>query len=232
MIDRRSRGLLVAIPVLVIIILAGSSFFSGAPRNPILIKGTPTPTSMNLAISPTPSPVFPLNSTRPSFTLMQNSNCHNGPGVSYDVVLDLQAGTSLDVIGRNLDNSWWRVAEGPSIDCWIPGDAGTFTGDPAAIPITSSRYATQAVTPPTPTKGKRTAEPTNAGASAPATAVPTDIPVQPTDTSPPVISTLPPIIDTVIAPTAAPTELPPTEQSQPLPPGQFNRPPTHTPQAP
>lgn len=232
MIDRRSLGLLVAIPILVIIILAGSSFFSGPPLNPILIKGTTTPTGMSPAISPTPSPVFGSSSTRPSFTLTKNSNCYDGPGVSYDVVVNFKAGTSLDVIGRNLDNSWWRVSEGPSIDCWIPGDAGTFTGDAAAIPITSSRYATQALTPPTPTKGKRTAEPTSAGGPAPATAVPTNVPAQPTDTSPPVISTLPPIIDTLIAPTVAPTEPLPTEQSQPPPPGQSNRPPTHTPRAP
>ena len=197
MIDRRSLGLLVAIPVLVIIILAGSSFFSKAPRNPILIKGAATPTGMNPAVSPTPSPMFASSSTRPSFTLTQDSNCYNGPGAGYDVDLNLQTGTILDVIGRNLDNSWWRVSEGPSIDCWIPGDAGTFTGDTDSIPITSSRYATQALTPPTPTKEKRTAEPTSAGGPAQATAVPTNAPAQPTDTSPPVANTPPPVISTL-----------------------------------
>jgi hypothetical protein len=241
MIDRRSLGLLVAIPVLIIIILAGSSFFSSSPRNPILIKGATTATSANPAVSPTPSAVFGSISSGPSFTLAQNANCYNGPSADYDVVFNVQAGTILDVIGRNLDNTWWRVSDGPAIDCWVPSDVGTFSGESASIPITSSRYATQALTPPTPTRERRTAEPTSAGGAAPATAVPTNVPAQPTNTSapvantlPPVINTLPPILDTPVPSTGAPTDAPPPppEQTQAPPPGLIHRPATHTPQAP
>jgi hypothetical protein len=244
MIERRSLLLLVFIPVLALIILAGSSFFSKGPRDPILIEGgTGTPTGSAPGASQTPSPGFVSTSTGSYFTVTRTSNCYNGPGLGYQVVLNLQAGAKVEVIGRSQDNSWWRVSEGPSIDCWIASEGGTFSGEAALIPITSSQYATKALTPLPPTKEKRTAEPTNPGG--PAAANPTNVVSQPTNTSapvintlPPVVITLPPIINTPVPPTSAPppatsapTDPPPPEAPQ-APPGQIHRPPTHTPKAP
>jgi uncharacterized protein YraI len=193
---------------LVFITSACGPIFSPTLPGPIFIyTNTPTPTLTPLAgaISPTPSsapaPAAAAAVTGSYFTLTIDSNCYDGPGESYNIVVMIQSGEIVQVIGRNQENTWWRIFNDISAGCWIANDVGTFVGEVALIPITSSGLATQAWTPLPPTKEKQQDEepnpdspnpqPTNPPATEPP--APTDPPAtDPPATDPP--ATQPPII--------------------------------------
>ena len=173
------------------------------------VQGHVSPT----ASLPAPSALIPITSG-PYFTLTREASCYTGPGVEYDFVLILDAGESVAVIGRNQESTWWRISPDAVVDCWVADQWGTFTGEAASIPITSSRYATQAVThiAPTQTKMKQAGEPTSASLS-------THLP-QPTNPSP--MATRPP-------PTNPPPTDPPSTQRPPTDPPPTDALPTNPP---
>jgi hypothetical protein len=86
------------------------------------------------------------------FNVTVGANCRQGPGTVYDVVTAFPAGTSLRVVGRNEDSSWWRVEFSTNNHCWISNVTGQFVGNPASIPVVAA--------PPTPTPGAGSPTPT------------------------------------------------------------------------
>ena len=207
--------------------------YSPTLPGPIIISSdTPTPTltpTLNLAVSPTPSVGFTLVPTGSYFTLIRDSNCYNGPAETYLVVTILESGEKVDVIGRNNDSSWWRIVKSPSIDCWVANESGTFTGEFALIPITSSQYITEAVLPLSPTNERPIGATLNAGGSNPPTATNTPRPsvntlIPATDTSRPATNTPPPAPST-----ARPTNTKPPATNPPTNPPPTNPPPTDPP---
>lgn len=128
-------------------------------------SATPTPTKPLVPTEPPPTPtatpsrfgtpegVQPPNSTpqpptsvaqslTPSVTTSDNVNLRSGPGTNYDKTGTLQAGQSLNIIGRTADSSWWQVstATGPA---WV--NAGVVT----AINVTDDIPIVETPTPPT-----------------------------------------------------------------------------------
>jgi hypothetical protein len=83
------------------------------------------------------------------FNVTVGANCRQGPATVYDVVVAFAAGTSLRVVGRNTDSSWWQVEVNSTARCWISNVTGKFVGNAAAIPVVAA--------PPTPTPGAPTA---------------------------------------------------------------------------
>jgi hypothetical protein len=185
-----------------------------------IVTETPTSTPGSMGSpTPTPSIEFALVPTGSYFTLNRDSNCYNGPAVTYLVVTKLRSGETVDVVGRNNDSSWWRIVKGPSVDCWVANEWGAFYGEFALIPITSSEYITKAAL--TPTRARPTSATLNAGGS-----------IQSTATNPPVINTFvqatntpPPVINT---PRPTNTRRPPTDPPPTNPP-PTNPPPTNPP---
>jgi uncharacterized protein YraI len=153
--------------------------------------------------------------------LTREASCYTGPGIMYDFVLTLHAGDSVVVIGRNQDSTWWRISPDTVVDCWVADQWGTFTGEAASIPITSSRFATQAVTliSPTQTRLRQVEEPTSV--------LPSTQPPQPT-TPPPVATRPPPTVPppTQLPPTNPPPTDPPPTQLPPTNPPPTDPPPT------
>lgn len=94
------------------------------------------------AAAPTTTPL------RDGFNVTTGANCRTGPGIVYDVVTAFPAGTSLRVLGRNNDSSWWQVEVNSTVRCWISNVTGQFVGNAAAIPVVAA--------PPTPTPGTPT----------------------------------------------------------------------------
>ena len=200
----------------ILLVLAGFLFI-GSACSPstlddviIITTRTATPSHVSPTASlPSPSVLIPITSG-PYFTLTREASCYSGPGVEYDFVLILHAGESVAVIGRNQESTWWRISPDTVVDCWVADQWGTFTGEAASIPITSSRYATQAVTPisPTQTKVRQVEEPTSVPPSTrlPQSTTPPPVATQPPPTNPP--PTQPP-----------PTSPPPTDPlpTNPLP---------------
>ena len=172
----------------------------------IVITETATPSPVSpTASTHSPSGLIPITSG-PYFTLTREANCYTGPGVGYNFVLILHAGETVAVIGRDQMSTWWRISTETVVVCWVADQWGTFTGETASIPITSSQYATKAVTPisPTQTKKKQVEEPTSVPLS-------TQLPQA---TNPPPVATQPP-----------PTNSPPTNHPPTLPPPPTEPPP-------
>ena len=175
-----------------------------------------SPNLIPTASPDSPSGLIPITSG-PYFTLTREANCYTGPGVGYNFVLILHAGESVAVIDRNPESTWWRISPDPDtvVYCWVADQWGTFTGEAASVPIISSQYATQAVTPisPTQTKKNQVEEPTSVPLSTPLPQ-PTNPPTNPPPTQPP-LTTEPPT-PTEPPPTEPPsTEPPPTEPPTP-----------------
>jgi hypothetical protein len=190
---------------LVFITSACSPIFSPTLPGPIFIHtNTPTPTLTLLAsaITPTASSATAVAVTGSYFTLTIDSNCYDGPGESYNIVVRIQSGEIVQVIGRNQENTWWRIFNDISAGCWIANDVGTFAGNAALIPITSSGLATKAWTTLPPTKDKAGDDGTNPNSSNP----PTSNNPQPTNPPP---TNPPPPTD------PPPTDPPPTDPPPP-----------------
>ena len=74
----------------------------------------------------------------------QPLNCRSGPGTAWPVVMVLNPGQSVDIVGKNPDGSWWYV-KNPFLQgnfCWISTAYATASGDLGGIPL--------AAVPPTP----------------------------------------------------------------------------------
>ena len=184
-----------------LLIIAGFLFIGSAcspsTLDEVIILATRTATPSHVsptASRPSPSVLIPITSG-PYFTLTQEASCYSGPGVEYDFVLILDSGESVVVIGRNQESTWWRISPDTVLDCWVADQWGTFTGEAASIPITSSRYATQAVTPMSPIQTKRNpgGEPTTVLQSThlPQPTTPPPVATQPPSTNPPPTQLLP-----------------------------------------
>jgi hypothetical protein len=95
---------------------------------------TPTPT-------PTPAP------TKVTLDVSVDTNCRSGPGKKYKIITILRIGTTAEVVGRNLDQTYW-VIKNPSGsgNCWVWGYYADVTGSITNVPILDN--------PPTPTPTK------------------------------------------------------------------------------
>jgi hypothetical protein len=199
------------------VLLAWSPLVSRSVGEPVIITSDPsTPTALQPTADLTAAG-FTQTPAGSYFTVTTDSSCYNGPDVSYELVMRILSGDKVEVIGRNQENTWWRISNDKALSCWIANEAGTFYGEAGLIPITSSQYATKAWTP-LPTKRVQTAEPTTADDSAPVPATdpvqqPVNTPVPAaTNTSPPPTQA-PPTID--ILPTIIP-DLPTIDVPPPL----------------
>ncbi len=105
----------------------------------------------------TPTATVPPTSTLgpPLFTTTTNANCRTGPGLVYDIVRVVMAGTSEPIVGRDAASTWWVIQGG--VRCWISNVTGTASGDLSEVPVipapptpTPSPTATSTITP-TPT---------------------------------------------------------------------------------
>lgn len=198
----------------VFITSACSPIFSPTLPGPIFIyTNTPTQTLTPLADSSTPAPSSATAAAVVKgsyFTLTIDSHCYDGPGESYNIVVTMQSGEVVQVIGRNQENTWWRIFNDISAGCWIANEVGTFVGEVALIPITSSGLATKAWTPLSPTKEQASDDETNPNSSNP----PTSNNPQPTNPAPtqPPAATDPPATE---PPPPAETEPPPPAQTEP-----------------
>lgn len=61
-------------------------------------------------------------------------NMRQGPGVNFPVLLILNAGNTVPIIGRLGDNSWWQVRSGSTIG-WVFADITDVFGSCGAVPI-------------------------------------------------------------------------------------------------
>jgi hypothetical protein len=95
-------------------------------------------------------------------TVDVNLNVRTGPGTNYSRVGTLDAGTSVEIIGRTATSSWWQIpyAEAPEGKAWISAGYGTAINT-EGVPVVEA--------PPTPVSAAPTATAATAvSAAAPA----------------------------------------------------------------
>ena len=108
-----------------------------------------TATAGNIAVT--------LTAGTPNATILTvdaNTNCREGPGTSYNVVIQLIPGTQYQMLGRTADNKYWVVSEiGKATQCWVPAEFSNAFGNVNLLAV---------VTPSAPTSAAGTlAAPTN-----------------------------------------------------------------------
>jgi hypothetical protein len=103
---------------------------------------TPTPTK-TLTLTPTRTPTITSTptitasstSSIPIFTLNTGGFCRTGPGTSYRDITAIPAGDTVEIIGRNADNSWYYILwKKFNVKCWISSSTGQESGDLAGLP--------------------------------------------------------------------------------------------------
>ncbi|HKJ38037.1 MAG TPA: SH3 domain-containing protein [Anaerolineales bacterium] len=102
-----------------------------------LLPDTPTPT-----FSPTGT-ITPTYSV-PILSVLEQTNCREGPGQDYEVVFTYLPKKKLEILGRYDPNNYWLVKSSDSLsgECWLWGEY---------VEVTGSYWAVSSVTPP-PTK--------------------------------------------------------------------------------
>ena len=95
------------------------------PIETLLAGDTPTPV-------PTATPRIILAAPKD-----QPVNCRFGPEVSYAIVGALIVSRQAEVIGKNIDATWWYVKNpnDPSNNCWLSSDFVVVTGNTDALPV-------------------------------------------------------------------------------------------------
>jgi hypothetical protein len=128
-------------------------------------SATPTPFQVPTAtpVIVTPTPVPPTQpAARPSVTVSVGLRVRAGPGVNYAQVGSLAAGTTVEIIGRNADSSWWQIAyaSAPGGKGWISANPSYGTAEnTAAVPLVEA--------PPPPPPRSPTAPPAGGAPEAP-----------------------------------------------------------------
>jgi uncharacterized protein YraI len=71
-------------------------------------------------------------------------NCRSGPATSYTVVGELKPGRQAEIIGKNIDVTWWYVKNpsDPSVSCWLFADVVTVEGNVESLPVVNPLGAT------------------------------------------------------------------------------------------
>jgi uncharacterized protein YraI len=110
----------------------------------ILSLVEPTPTAMPTStvtpvLSPTstftPTPIPP-----PMLSVSTEVPCRAGPGDLYDLIVNLQAGEMVEIVGKA--EMFWIVKSTVGAECWVSYEQVNIEGEVAALPVV--------VPPPTP----------------------------------------------------------------------------------
>jgi len=64
-------------------------------------------------------------------------NCRYGPSTAYSVVGGLEVGGQAEIIGKNIDVTWWYVKNpsDPSTTCWLAASLIDAVGNLDALPV-------------------------------------------------------------------------------------------------
>jgi hypothetical protein len=114
--------------------------YSGTTSGQVCRDAPPAPTPY----VPSPTPIE-VGSTLISARFAETGNCRSGPGTLYSLLVIMDAGTTVQVSGRNADGSWLQVMrpDGGG-DCWAGVSLFELGTDFSSLPVVY-------VAPPAPT---------------------------------------------------------------------------------
>jgi len=112
-----------------------------------LTETSALPTPMPMAgFTPTPAPTR----RKPQIIVDGTYNVRGGPGTNYDRVGQVQAGQTLDIVGKNPEGTWWQVCCVDGQRVWIKASLVQAIGPTDAVPMATN-------IPPVPTAVRRIA---------------------------------------------------------------------------
>lgn len=89
----------------------------------------PTPTEEPAAAEPT--------SSKATATLNQDLNVREGPGTNYRIIIALRGGTTLDILGKNANGSWWLIGLPSGGSGWV-SSGFTTSVNTSSVPVVSA----------------------------------------------------------------------------------------------
>jgi len=107
---------------------------------------TPTVTPRGTATSGTTATITPTYAT-PMLTVLQQTNCREGPGQDYQVIFTYLANKQLEILGRYDPTNFWLVKapESRTGTCWLWGEYVELSGSYWVVPtLTAPPTATTA----------------------------------------------------------------------------------------
>jgi hypothetical protein len=117
---------------------------------PITATASVTPTSITgatstSAVTPTITPTY----STPMLTVLEQTNCREGPGQEYRVIFTYLATVKLEIVGRYEPNNFWLVKapESRAGTCWLWGEYVELTGSYWVVP-TLTPPPTETTAPP------------------------------------------------------------------------------------
>jgi uncharacterized protein YraI len=147
--QKKHNAALLLIALLLLVSLACNAFAGNLepfPEPPQAVE-QPTETSTPLAIAATVTRLEPSSPAEAAVSMLVDLNVRNGPGVQYDRVGFLSAGTSVIVIGVDNQSGWWKIQCSGALEgdeCWVSGRAQYVAAE-------NVQDVPTAVAPPTPT---------------------------------------------------------------------------------
>jgi hypothetical protein len=111
---------------------------------PTALAGT-TPTRVSAA---TITPTF----STPMLTVLESTNCREGPGEEYRIVFTHLADVDLEIVGRYDPNNFWLVnsPQSPTGTCWLWGEYVELSGSYWVVPTVTPPSTATTAPPGTP----------------------------------------------------------------------------------
>jgi hypothetical protein len=108
---------------------------------PTIASSTPTLIPIETLLAQATPTFIPTDTPTPRLALAsvinQPVNCRYGPSIAYAVVGGLEIGDQAEIVGKNIDVTWWYVKNpsDPSTFCWLAADLIDATGSTDALPV-------------------------------------------------------------------------------------------------
>ncbi len=99
------------------------------------VPPTETPT-MTATATLTPEPSATFTPEIPKAEVKRKTNCRIGPAGNYDLVATYEIGQKLEVVAKDLGNTYWfvRNPDKPEEQCYLLASNIAITGDTSALP--------------------------------------------------------------------------------------------------
>ena len=108
---------------------------------------TPTLIPIETLLAQATSTFEPLASRTPRLAIAspinQPVNCRYGPSTAYAVVGGLEVGGQAEIVGKNIDVTWWVVKNpsDPSTNCWLSASLIDAVGNLEGLPVVEAPLA-------------------------------------------------------------------------------------------
>ena len=107
-----------------------------APNQPVANSPVPS-TTPSLVLTTTPTGTITPTYAVPMITLNVNSNCREGPGTDYKIVILLKTGQQVEALG--VQGNFWIVKNPKgTIPCWVANDLGSPSGSYWTLPTVTA----------------------------------------------------------------------------------------------